>query len=216
MNYRKIYNALIYKRTKIEKLSKQDQYCELHHIIPRSFGGSDNQDNLVNLTAREHYIAHRLLEKITAQENGQNSMKHFKMTRAVFLMSRYKKFSKLITSKTYEQIRLDYIKCVAHNSSICNKGRKMSNARKLQNRLDSSSRKWMCNKKLNESHFVKPADIKYYLDNGFVFGRILDQSGLKNPIHNHIFTAKERKARSLRATISNKRRAKKNKNTKYL
>lgn len=38
-----------------------DGYSEVHHIIPRSEGGLDDDDNLVRLTAREHYIAHKLL-----------------------------------------------------------------------------------------------------------------------------------------------------------
>lgn len=38
-----------------------DGYKEKHHIIPRSMGGSDDKTNLVNLTAKEHYIAHLLL-----------------------------------------------------------------------------------------------------------------------------------------------------------
>lgn len=41
-----------------------DEYGERHHIVPRSEGGSDDSDNLVRLTAREHYIAHLLLAKI--------------------------------------------------------------------------------------------------------------------------------------------------------
>lgn len=39
-------------------------YSEKHHIIPRSLGGSDDESNLVALTAREHYIVHVLLFKI--------------------------------------------------------------------------------------------------------------------------------------------------------
>lgn len=39
-------------------------YKETHHIIPRSFGGSNSKINLVELTAREHYIAHALLWKM--------------------------------------------------------------------------------------------------------------------------------------------------------
>ena len=40
-------------------------YCELHHIIPRSFnlGGESDKDNMVYLTAKEHIIVHRLLCK---------------------------------------------------------------------------------------------------------------------------------------------------------
>lgn len=42
----------------------KDVYFETHHIIPRSFGGKDNKENLVKLTAKEHYIAHALLWKM--------------------------------------------------------------------------------------------------------------------------------------------------------
>lgn len=41
------------------------QYYERHHIVPRSLGGLNNKENLVYLTAREHFIAHWLLTKMT-------------------------------------------------------------------------------------------------------------------------------------------------------
>ena len=63
MDYQKTYDQLIQKRL-TDQLSKKDCYCETHHIIPRSESGSDDDDNKVNLTAREHYIAHLLLAKI--------------------------------------------------------------------------------------------------------------------------------------------------------
>lgn len=40
-------------------------YHEKHHIIPKSLGGSNSADNLVRLTAREHFICHILLTKMT-------------------------------------------------------------------------------------------------------------------------------------------------------
>lgn len=40
-------------------------YTEKHHIIPRCLGGSNEQINIAVLTAREHYIAHLLLTKMT-------------------------------------------------------------------------------------------------------------------------------------------------------
>lgn len=40
-------------------------YVERHHIVPRSLGGTNKKENLVILTAREHFICHRLLVKIT-------------------------------------------------------------------------------------------------------------------------------------------------------
>ena len=41
-------------------------YTEIHHIIPKSLGGSNHDDNLVKLTAKEHFICHLLLTKMTS------------------------------------------------------------------------------------------------------------------------------------------------------
>ena len=79
-----------------------DGYSERHHIIPKSLGGSNKKDNLVRLTAREHFICHVLLVKMTAGENKK------KMSYALWLIvnmtnnhqSRHK-----VTSITYERIR---------------------------------------------------------------------------------------------------------------
>lgn len=38
-------------------------YKERHHIVPRAQGGSDSEENLIDLTAKEHFIAHKLLAK---------------------------------------------------------------------------------------------------------------------------------------------------------
>ena len=40
-------------------------YYEKHHIIPKSMGGSNKKTNLVKLTAREHFVCHLLLTKMT-------------------------------------------------------------------------------------------------------------------------------------------------------
>ncbi len=39
-------------------------YTEKHHIVPKSLGGNNRKDNLVRLTAREHFICHWLLTKM--------------------------------------------------------------------------------------------------------------------------------------------------------
>ena len=62
--YTRCYNNII-DRAKSRVI---DGYGENHHIIPRSLGGSDNQDNIVRLTAREHFICHLLLPKMTTDE----------------------------------------------------------------------------------------------------------------------------------------------------
>lgn len=62
-----------YYKWYVELTSKQDRvlegYVEKHHIIPKSMGGSDSSENLVKLTAREHFIAHLLLTKFTIDES---------------------------------------------------------------------------------------------------------------------------------------------------
>jgi len=60
MNYQKIYNQLIERgrRTLIHG------YREYHHIVPRCLGGSNDESNMVWLTAEEHYVAHQLLVKL--------------------------------------------------------------------------------------------------------------------------------------------------------
>ena len=38
-----------------------DEYHERHHIVPKCMGGGNTKDNLIDLFAREHFEAHRLL-----------------------------------------------------------------------------------------------------------------------------------------------------------
>jgi len=62
MNYKKIYDQLILNAK--NRNINSNIYYEEHHIKMRSHGGSDASENLVLLTAREHFIAHWLLWKI--------------------------------------------------------------------------------------------------------------------------------------------------------
>lgn len=62
MNYEKIYYDLCESR-KYRGIKRESGY-EVHHIIPKSCGGDDEEDNLVKLTYSEHFIAHKLLTKI--------------------------------------------------------------------------------------------------------------------------------------------------------
>lgn len=53
------------------KNRKTDQYTETHHIIPKSIGGTNDSSNLVELTAKEHFICHMLLVKMLEGEHKQ-------------------------------------------------------------------------------------------------------------------------------------------------
>lgn len=62
MNPEKIYKNFIENRR--AKEDSIEGYFEVHHILPRSLGGTDNPDNLIKLTASDHIFAHYLLAKI--------------------------------------------------------------------------------------------------------------------------------------------------------
>jgi hypothetical protein len=63
------YSKLYYKITSNAKQRIAVGYTELHHIVPQSLGGNNDKENLVNLTAREHFICHWLLIKMTEGED---------------------------------------------------------------------------------------------------------------------------------------------------
>lgn len=93
MNYKNIYKQLVQKR-KTQIISRKECYCEEHHITPLSEGGLDTKDNKVNLTAREHYIAHLLLAKIyddfkmysaiTYMQTGRHKDRQFKYNNRLY------------------------------------------------------------------------------------------------------------------------------------
>lgn len=51
-------------------------YLEKHHIVPKCMGGTNNPDNIVPLTAREHFICHWLLTKMVVDAHYSYKMKH--------------------------------------------------------------------------------------------------------------------------------------------
>ena len=72
--YSNIYYSII-KNAKSQSRIKQvgDGY-QTHHIIPRCMGGTDDIDNLVVLTYKEHRICHRLLIEMTEGEYKHKMM----------------------------------------------------------------------------------------------------------------------------------------------
>lgn len=105
MNYSLIYQDLI-NRAKTRDLDMNVIY-EKHHILPKSLGGSDEPSNLVKLTLREHFIAHRLLVKI--HRNDQQN--YAKMSYALWWMCKTKmqQDSSLVNSHAYQVARTQFI-----------------------------------------------------------------------------------------------------------
>lgn len=62
MNYQKIYDQLIADRR--ANPPSEDEYVEVHHILPRCMGGDNEPENLIRLRPEDHFFAHLLLAKV--------------------------------------------------------------------------------------------------------------------------------------------------------
>lgn len=47
---------------------EQDPFFEIHHILPKCMGGTNDQENLVKLSFREHFLCHWLLTKMVKEK----------------------------------------------------------------------------------------------------------------------------------------------------
>lgn len=60
-----INNAKLSNRIKLNITYLDYIYYESHHIIPKSFTNDNSRENLVLLTAKEHFLCHKLLVRMT-------------------------------------------------------------------------------------------------------------------------------------------------------
>lgn len=156
--YHKVYFDLMEKRLKYP-LYKNEVYCETHHILPKSLGGNDEKSNLVNLTPREHYIAHALLTKITVGKDKRSMMwaLHRMIHGNVDVLS----------SRQYDVFRVrwsQYLKENHHSKRIVGWNEKMSDLVKQQWQNDDDRRKYFSDT-LKETHErQKKSDPKKYYD----------------------------------------------------
>lgn len=73
-----IENAQSKNRKKLKRDDENYVYYERHHILPRCVEGGNEKENLVLLTAKEHFVCHKLLVEIFPEEP--------KLINAYFLM----------------------------------------------------------------------------------------------------------------------------------
>ena len=78
------------------------RYVEKHHIIPKSLGGSNDPDNIVKLSLRQHYIVHRLLPKMVISPSHRS-----KMLFALRCMLNYDKYGRRYkpSSRVFETLK---------------------------------------------------------------------------------------------------------------
>jgi len=104
MNYLKYYCNLI---RKAEKRVVPEGYTEKHHTFPKSIFGNNNR--IVILTGREHYIAHALLEKIFIERYGLKDRRTIKMITAFWCMNNQKTKNEYLNSYLYESSKIRFI-----------------------------------------------------------------------------------------------------------
>ena len=108
MDWSEVYSKIIENarnRIKDESLS-----YEIHHIVPRSIGGLDEDSNLVELTLREHFFCHVLLCRMFKDDSFEKK----KMLWAFSFMSGCSKYE---NSKSYERLK-EEARIVQRNNRI--------------------------------------------------------------------------------------------------
>lgn len=111
MNYLKVYCNLI---RKAENRTPPEGYTEKHHTFPVSIFGKNNR--IVVLTAREHYIAHALLEKAFIKRYG---LHHYRTQKMNFAHSAMKCKNQYTNSYLYENARKRRIQIMREQKMNC-------------------------------------------------------------------------------------------------
>lgn len=127
--YTTIYFSIISRAKNQNRKKSKNVYYEKHHIIPKSLSGDNNKNNLVLLTAKEHFICHLLLPKMC------DNIQHIhKMNCALNFMLRSNTSQKRYTSKIYEKIKIQHSLSISYllkgKSKPIGFGEKISNSLK--------------------------------------------------------------------------------------
>lgn len=149
MNYRKIYHTIV-TRAKAREIVG---YTEIHHIQPKCLGGSDLPDNLVELTAREHFVAHQLLVKIYP---GNASLIF-----AANMMSVNSPNHQRINNRVYEWLKVKFSEAMSENQTGENNSQ--------------FGTKWVHNSISGESKKIKEIELQTYTENGWTIGRVAER-----------------------------------------
>ena len=124
MDYKAIYYKIIENaKNETENENRLVGYFEKHHIQPKSLGGTNNKENLVKLTAREHFICHWLLVKMY----NKGTIERNKMLCALWKMRSISNTHKrYINARAYEALRIEFAKMISERASIYQQGKNNS------------------------------------------------------------------------------------------
>lgn len=97
------YTALYFKIIENARQNPYHGFTESHHIIPKALGGDNSVDNLVDLSAKEHWYVHKLLPKMTTGDAKRKMLYAFGMFRVD------KTGNRILTAKQYEESKLAFV-----------------------------------------------------------------------------------------------------------
>ena len=163
MNYKIIYESLCEKAKfeyeyRTQRKNNHNFYYEGHHILPKCLGGKGKygdykHENIVLLTAKEHFIAHLLLCEIYPKSD--------KLKMAVYSMCNQNKMGVRyrVSSRTYERLKIQYIEILktipktqqhleaikqAINKPSVKKAKsdKLKNVKKTEDHINNLKKRW--------------------------------------------------------------------------
>jgi len=103
-----------FKIIDLRKGKPREGYMERHHIIPRSLGGKDTKENMVWLSASDHFECHKLLTTIT---EGINKTKMWSaLWRMMNKQSQTQQRDYLFTNEEYKEARKQH--SIAHSQRM--------------------------------------------------------------------------------------------------
>lgn len=159
------YTKWYYNIVATAKINSKIGYVEKHHIIPKSLGGKHNKENLVLLSAREHYVCHKLLTKMVT-DNAK-----YKMLEAFSIFSNNKNRTLRFSSKDISMMR--------EANAIASKHRNQGNEYWKMRKPDDENTKLLKSDNAKRSRWVNNGfEERFSLEHeklilsGYVYGRM--------------------------------------------
>jgi hypothetical protein len=214
MNHQKIYDSIIKKakfknRIKLHKNREDYIYYENHHINPKCLNGSEEKENKVLLTAKEHYVCHKLLTYMYPRNR--------KIVNAFFRMTFDKRGRGNISSRDYAYVRelkatIPISEETKEKRSKSLKGKNVGKKRSTETRKKYSKAKkgqipWNKNKKLSlkTCEKMKQSHIGLKASNETIEKLRISNLGEKNPMFGKKQSEESNKKRSESMQGKNKR-----------
>lgn len=152
------YTNWYYKIVNFSRKRVNLGYIERHHIIPKSIGGLDINENMVSLTAREHFLCHYLLTKMV----HENTNEFIKLIHAFTYMKSGHRENRYFNSILYSRAKENLSKIMKEKSTG-------------ENNI-WYGHCWIFNKELKKNLRISKNELEYYIskNDGWQKGRCMD------------------------------------------